>query len=527
MKTPDEGIVTRSTSGKGKKKNVVGVTSPSNSKKRSSPPDDSFSTPPTKKKGHGTTTSVSPAGTESTSISTPASSVGSPHVTNLFGHSSVAEVAAAPHKPGSRGSIVKDFKSVLDDLQHLDPFARCAISVTERLPISALNDVTNPARVFLAIDSNRYTVNSCFDYVRGIACEWAMEKLKLGDDDWRKVVISICENDSCAHIVARDAGATHFVACKNTDDIIQITSLGKPASGPQAVEASSLSSFKSGVPINGDSGVFIKQEKGVEEPPSSDIVASKSLGLDEMDFKISKESIKSIAKARESVSSARSDLLSYRLAFHLTPIINVSGRAKVAGVIGLFDKRNEPFWVYKPEIVSDTFQVLVQTHPGLSHMTDFISGLSTAHQRDIPCGANLGKMVVNKKGQAYPVHVNMFTLDLSEKIRDQHEELKSLVQNFHEAFTSRFYKEAYIEMMLVNRRFENLGRLVDKPTNHAWTTFRDCQLEVNESTPLNTFLLDDDIKSIMGNLTGGKPTNEWTSELRSVAFKNGIIPGGF
>ena len=106
----------------------------------------------------------------------------------------------------------------------------------------------------------------------------------------------------------------------------------------------------------------------------------------------------------------------YKLTVNLSGVVTTSGRAKVVGVVNLVDRRNAPYWILKPDVLIDTLQALTE-NPHLACLSDLAKSAKEVPLRDIPCGADVGKLSCSKTGSAFPITTTMFSLDVSEKIR--------------------------------------------------------------------------------------------------------------
>ena len=211
--------------------------------------------------------------------------------------------------------------------------------------------------------------------------------------------------------------------------------------------------------------------------------------------------------------------------------MKTSGRAKVVGTFTLTDRHGNPYYAFKSDAVIDTLQALIEVPP-LAALTDFAKSLSEVTMRDIPNGADVGKVSFSKKtGSAFPVNATMFSLDLSEKIRPPEEEVVSLVQMVHEVAGSKMFKDTHtdicVKMGVAGRT--SLGEMA--PQKHSiWQILKNCDLDVVNPSPLDTTLMDKEILVAMAHLTSGVPPHEWAADplLSKVgpAYNEGQVPAG-
>ena len=159
-----------------------------------------------------------------------------------------------------------------------------------------------------------------------------------------------------------------------------------------------------------------------------------------MDLKVDKKTLQKFKSAKSAGP------VKWKLSFHLSVIVKTSGRAKVVGTFTLTDRHGNPYYAFMSDAVIDTLQALIEVPP-LAALTDFAKSLSEVTMRDIPNGADVGKVSFSKKtGSAFPVNATMFSLDLSEKIRPPEEEVVSLVQMVHEVVGSKIFKDTYTDI---------------------------------------------------------------------------------
>ena len=132
------------------------------------------------------------------------------------------------------------------------------------------------------------------------------------------------------------------------------------------------------------------------------------------------------------------------------------------------DRHDNPFWIFKPDAVIDLLQALTE-NPHLAGLSEFAKGVAEIPLRDIPAGADVGRLSYNKEGSAFPVTTTMFSLDLSEKIRPPEEELSCLLQMLHEVVTSKVFKDVYVDIMLNGGgRWVNIGRQIEQDNHSCW-----------------------------------------------------------
>ena len=405
----------------------------------------------------------------------------------------------------------------------------CSVATGMTIPMDVLKDSSNPHRVFSVVDtsSKRYTVDACYDMVHAVATAFAMEARASGVQDWADVTVVVHDNKAEAMEAVYACGATVFVPCVGKDDAVLVTAT-TPATpvvggggGSVAVAGKSDDSKPSaaaGAP-NAPPGAHLTGSSPAVSP-------SKQLGLDNLDIKVGREVVQKYKNAKEARGDAANG---YKLAFHLSGVVkSSSGKARVVGTMDLVDKRGNSYWILKPDVLIDTLQALTE-NSHLSALSDFAKSAVEVPLRDIPNGADVGKLSYSKTGSAFPVTTTMFSLDVSEKVRPPEDETLSLVQMVHEVVTSKIFKEVYTDMMVNGGgRWGKLGGQIQQDNHVCWSIFKNCDLHVVNPSPLNTTLMDNEVKKAMSFLTGGVPAASWAADplLSKVAYKGGSIPAG-
>ena len=71
------------------------------------------------------------------------------------------------------------------------------------------------------------------------------------------------------------------------------------------------------------------------------------------------------------------------------------------GTFTLTDRHGNPYYAFMSDAVIDTLQALIEVPP-LAALTDFAKSLSEVTMRDIPNGADVGKVSFSKKRRVQP-----------------------------------------------------------------------------------------------------------------------------
>ena len=284
--------------------------------------------------------------------------------------------------------------------------------------------------------------------VHALATAFALEAYAGGSPDWGSVAVVVHDSMMTDALKAvHDSGASTFVPCIGKEEVI-----AKTAPEPSTPKASGIagaaktSEGKASSP-SAHSGSAAAAGRGARwgtaQSPSS-VSPSKHLNLDDLDLKVDKKTLQKF-KSAKSAGPVKWKLSS----FHLSVIVKTSGRAKVVGTFTLTDRHGNPCYAFKSDAVIDTLQALIEVPP-LAALTDFAKSLSEVTMRDIPNGADVGKVSFLLKeedgGSAFPVNATMFSLDLSEKIRPPEEEVVSLVQMVHEVVGSKIFKDTHTDI---------------------------------------------------------------------------------
>ena len=405
----------------------------------------------------------------------------------------------------------------------------CLLLTGAKVPTAALSDTSNPQRVFSVVDasSKRFAVDACYDMVHAVATAFALEAQGGGDPYWNNVTVVMHDSMAEAMKAVHESGATVLVPCVSKDDVMVESKQG-PSTPMARVLVGGAKSTGETTPspcsTSASGGTAAAGGGGAGGVQSPSVSPSKQLNLDNMDLKVNKKTLQKFRNAK-GVGG-----IQYRLTVHLSGFVTTSGRDKTVGVFTLTDTHGNPYYAFKSDAVIDTFRALTEVPP-LAALTDFSKSLVEVDMRDIPSGADVGKVSYSKKtGSAFPVTATMFSLDLSEKIRPPEEEIVSLMQMVHEVIGSKVFKETYIDICVNGGRWENLfGRNGAPPETHSiWQILKNCGLNVVSPSPLDTTLLDKDIVVAMAYLTNGVPPHGWSGDplLSKVAYKEGQVPTG-
>ena len=413
----------------------------------------------------------------------------------------------------------------------------CQLSTGMRITNDVLHDSGNPQRVFCVIDddSKRYSIDACFDLVHAVATKFAVEAHSKGGTQWSNIFVVVHDNYMEAFKAVQASGGNEFVFCHTKDDASSVNPVPKtPDNGTGAAVAAAVGAagpvaatgVGGGSPSSASgarpAAAGASHGAGMRSPSTS---PSKQLNLDNLGIKVGKDVVQKYKKAKDARSEGTS---SYKLVVRHSGVVVTSGRAKVVGTFTVEDRRNNVFWVFKPDAVIDTLQALTE-NSHLAPLSQLALSATEIDLRDIPHGADVGRLSYSKTGSAFPVTTVMFSLDVSEKIWPAEEDLLCLLEMLHEVITSNVFKDVYTDMMINGGgRWEKLGAQIKQDNHACWVIFKGCTLDIVGQSPLNTTMMDKDIKNAMAFMTGGVPPGSWASDstLSKVAYKGGAIPAG-
>ena len=445
---------------------------------------------------------------------------------------SAAPAASVPSVPGASTLNKKDLalKIALENGVDRNSFSQydiCMFTTGMKISNEVLHDTSNPGRVFSVVDASckRFAVDACYDMVHALATAFALEAHAGGSPDWGSVAVVVHDSMADALKAVHDSGANTFVPCVGKDEAIVKTSPVPSTPKASGVAGAAKTGEGKASSPSAHSGSAAAAGRGGGTMRSPSVSPSKHLNLDEMDLKVDKKTLQKFKSAKSAGGPVK-----WKLSFCLSDIVKTSGRAKVVGTFTLTDRHGNPYYAFKSDSVIYTLQALVEV-PALAALTDFAKSLEEVTMRDIPSGADVGKVSYSKKtGSAFPVNTTMFSLDLSEKIRPPKEELVSLVQMVHEVVGSKVFKDTYIDICVNGGRWENLfGTNGAPPETHSiWQILKNCDLDVVDPSPLDTTLMDKEVLAAMAYLTSGVPPHEWAADpfLSKVAYNEGQVPAG-
>ena len=358
-----------------------------------------------------------------------------------------------------------------------------------------------------------YTVGSILDEVINIGAEWVLGELNCDSNvDIDGIVVITANNVAEAMNLAKVQGADRFVSIDESSDSVLKSDkelIALAASSPATIDQGSS-------PVKAAAAALtkIKVEKRV----------GKKLDLSgiTVDEKAVEALVQESAAAEEEKSGKHSLMVS------ATNIIRVKGKARVAGTIVLLDSDGSVFWAFKPQAVAMALMALLESAAVLAPLRPLVSSLYPVSMRRFANGQNIAKTVKGRKGGDFRVEQLVFFLDLTSDTMPE-AKLQHLLADLHEVITSDVFKVAYMKVMREMPKLTNLGSSIERlgsgGGNPVWAAFRECDLKIDMPCPLSTYLLDDDIKAVMTNLTFENDPSRWTDEQCEEAYLEGKIPG--
>ena len=204
---------------------------------------------------------------------------------------------------------------------------------------------------------------------------------------WPFVVVHDSMTDTLKAV--HDSGASTFVPCIGKEEVT-----AKTAPEPSTPKASGIAGAA-------------KTSEGKASSPSAHSGSAAAAGRGAVALRSPHQSLRQstsiwmtwtsrLARKRFRSSKVLRVLVLSSGSFHLSVIVKTSGRAKVVGTFTLTDRHGNPYYAFKSDAVIDTLQALIEVPP-LAALTDFAKSLSEVTMRDIPNGADVGKVSFSKK----------------------------------------------------------------------------------------------------------------------------------
>lgn len=335
-----------------------------------------------------------------------------------------------------------------------------------------------------------------------------------------------------------DTGAEWLAEEVNRDSTINVDSITVVTcdSVPEAMSLAKVQGGGTYVPVNGSStgpppGEDMGSPIKAAATALTKIKVEKRVGkkLDLSGITVDDKAVEVLVQ--ESTAAEEDKNGRHSLMVSCTNILRVNGKARVSGTIVLVDNDGTVFWAFKPQAVAMALMAIVESSAVLAPLRPLITSLYPAPMRRFANGQNIAKTVKGRKGGDFRVEQLVFFLDMTDEDSPE-EKLQSLLGDLHEVITSDvFIKQAYMKVMKELPKLTNLGASIERlgsgGGNPVWSTFRECNLKIDMPCPLSTYLLDDDIKAVMTNLTFENDWTLWNEEQCCIAFLDGKLPGAF
>ena len=213
------------------------------------------------------------------------------------------------------------------------------------------------------------------------------------------------------------------------------------------------------------------------------------------------------------------------LVFAMTRSFTVDNQAHVVVPFFLEEDR-QFFWAFKAVAVKETLEYLSKSTQAFSSLIPVVDSMRVVQLRDIPFGANVGRVVSGKKG-TFPVETLTFFVSGKGKILPAVEEAKAIAGGLKQILGSRMFRDVYLEVLRGNKKTNKLGKALESENNYVWTIFKKCGVDIQFNTPMNKFLLNSDIRGCLEQCGVKDHHLNWDGEVKIAAFKDGVIPGDF
>ena len=213
------------------------------------------------------------------------------------------------------------------------------------------------------------------------------------------------------------------------------------------------------------------------------------------------------------------------LVFAVTRSFTVDDQAHVVVPFFLEEDR-QFFWAFKAAAVKETLEYLSKSTQAFSSLIPVVNSMRVVQLRDIPFGANVGRVVSGKKG-TFPVETLTFSVSGKGKILPAAEEAKAIAGGLKQILGSRMFRDVYLEVLRGNKKTHKLGKALESENNYVWTIFKKCGVDLQFNTPMNKYLLNSDIRASLEQCGVKDHHLNWDGEVKIAAFKDGMIPGDF
>ena len=219
------------------------------------------------------------------------------------------------------------------------------------------------------------------------------------------------------------------------------------------------------------------------------------------------------------------DVGKYVALFSVSPLITIGNQKTVIVPFIILEDDDKTFWAFKASKVKEALEYLSTRIAAFSSLRDVVQSMRPYQLRDVPYGANVGRVNMGKKG-SFPVESLAFIVNSSGKILHPHKEAREIANGLKQVFGSKLFRDVYVEMLRGGRTL-NMAKSIEPENNHVWTIFQNLTVEVQVDVPLNTHMLDYDIKLMLSSAGVKGGSSQWSDEIKKTAFRDGVIPGDF
>ena len=211
--------------------------------------------------------------------------------------------------------------------------------------------------------------------------------------------------------------------------------------------------------------------------------------------------------------------------FAATSVIGLGNKKSVIVPFCIFEDDDKVFWAFKASKVKEALEYLCTRVPTFSSLGSVVESMRPFQIRDVPFGANVGRVNVGKKG-SFAVESLAFIVEGEGKVVHPHEEVKAIAHGLKQVFASKMFRKVYIEMLRGGKTL-NMAKSIEEENNHVWTIFCNLSVDVKLDVPLNMLMLDWDIKYILSQAGVRGGSSQWSEKTRNIAFREGVVPGNF
>ena len=182
-------------------------------------------------------------------------------------------------------------------------------------------------------------------------------------------------------------------------------------------------------------------------------------------------------------------------------------------------------WIFKPDFNQETLEILKLEAPR-SYLSVFPS-IKKCQICSFPFGPNVAKATTSKRNGVnveYPVYMSYLVLSVGKGLLDPKHEIDLFAKKVKKILESNLYKKLYMQVVSAYGSVKMICPLEDQ-NNVFWSSLRDCELDIQHDVPLNHSFLDEDIVSIMSSLYSQTEINNWSDDMKMVAFRDGHVSG--